>query len=456
MKKTIFREYDIRGVAEQDFDSMLPYKLGRAYATLAKERLGKEKLKISVGRDVRLTGETYASALISGLNSAGAHTIELGMVSTPVTYFSIFHHDLDGGIMVTGSHNPPEYNGFKICVGKETLHGQDIQLLRELIEADSTISVESTPASEKKPSIVQEYTDYVTSNVNVSKKLKVVVDSGNGAASSIAPNLYKKLGCDVVELFCTPDGNFPNHEADPTVEENLQDVIQKVREVNADLGIAFDGDADRIGVVNEKGEILWGDELMVLLSRNILKSNPNATIISEVKSSYRLYDDIAKNGGHGIMWKTGHSLIKSKMKATGAALAGEMSGHIFFADRYFGFDDAIYAGARVLEILANENKPLSTLLADLPVTVNTPEIRVECDDTKKFSVIESVKAALKGKYKVNDIDGVRVEFGDAWGLVRASNTQPVIVMRFEAESQSRLDEVMEILKSEVRSAGVNI
>lgn len=459
MKSTIFREYDIRGIAGKDFDAMLPYKLGRAYAKLARQKLGKAEdaqITVSVGRDVRTTGEEYANALISGLNSAGVHTVNLGMVSTPITYFSIFHRNYDGGIMVTGSHNPPEYNGFKICAGKDTLHGSEIQELRRLIEADSTAAIEPTDACENAFEIIEEYKKYVVENVKVTKKLKVVVDAGNGAGCLVAPDLYRALGCEVTELFCEPDGNFPNHEADPTVEANLQDVIAKVKEVGADLGIAFDGDADRIGVVNEAGEILWGDELMVLLSRDILKTNPKATIISEVKSSYRLYDDIAKNGGEGIMWKTGHSLIKSKMKETKAALAGEMSGHIFFADRYFGFDDAVYAGARVLEILANTDAKLSALLQDLPKTVNTPEIRVDCDDDKKFDVIEKVKNAVSSRFKCNDIDGVRVEFGDAWGLVRASNTQPVIVMRFEAETQNRLNEVMEILKTEVRNAGVAV
>ncbi|MGZ3662785.1 MAG: phosphomannomutase/phosphoglucomutase, partial [Bdellovibrionota bacterium] len=300
------------------------------------------------------------------------------------------------------------------------------------------------------------YLDFILKDVKLKRPLKIVVDAGNGAASNFAPEIFRKLGCDVTELFCTPDGRFPNHPADPTVESNLQDVIAAVTETGADAGIAFDGDADRIGVVNEKGGILWGDELMIVLSRAVLKARPGATIISEVKSSYRLYNDIEKHGGKGIMWKTGHSLIKAKMKETGAALAGEMSGHIFFADRFFGFDDAIYAGARFLEILADSSGKTSDLLSGVPTTVNTPEIRIECDDDKKWDVIEKIRDSLSKKYKTNQIDGVRVEFGDAWGLVRASNTQPVIVMRFEAQTPARLKEVRTIIENEARQAGLKV
>lgn len=396
---------------------------------------------------------------MAGLGSLGVRVVNLGMVTTPITYFSIFHHNYDGAIMVTGSHNPPNYNGFKICVGKSTLFGKDIQDLRDLIEKDSSDFARAQSILTQSTDIIPEYENYVLNNVKLTRKLKIVVDAGNGAAGPIAPRLYRKLGCDVVELFCEPDGSFPNHEADPTVVKNLQDLIRAVKEHKADLGIAFDGDADRIGVVNEKGEILWGDELMVIFSRDILKDKPGATIISEVKSSNRLYNDIAARGGNPIMWKTGHSLIKAKIKETSALLAGEMSGHIFFADRYFGYDDAIYAGARFLEIASRANSPASSLLSGLPKAYSTPEIRLDCEDEKKFAVIKKIKTSLQGWLKpsqINDIDGVRIDLGDAWALVRASNTQPVLVMRFEAASEERLANVRKIIEDEVRKAGLAI
>ena len=453
---TIFREYDIRGVAGRDFDEDLAYKLGRAYVTYAKNRLQKQSLTVAIGRDCRLSGGALSQALMNGIASLGATIVNLGMVTTPITYFSIFHRGYDGSIMVTGSHNPPDYNGFKICVGKATLFGKDIQDLRTMIEKDSARRELAPNAIPQSVDIIGEYGKYITDNIRLSRGLKIVVDAGNGAAGPVAPEIYRRLGCDVIELFCEPDGNFPNHEADPTVPENLADLVRAVKKHGAHAGIAFDGDADRIGVVNEKGEILFGDELMVIFARDVLKSMPGATIISEVKSSNRLYNDIARHGGKPVMWKTGHSLIKAKIKETNAALAGEMSGHIFFADRYFGFDDAIYAGARFLEIVAAASAPASSLLADLPKSFSTPEIRVECDDVKKFKVIESLKRQLSAKHKIIDIDGVRIDFGDAWALVRASNTQPVIVMRFEAQSQARLDEVRRFMEDESRKAGLVI
>lgn len=459
MNPSIFREYDIRGIANKDFDANFAYALGRAYIKMAEQRLGRRNLKISVGRDCRLTGEEFSLALRTGLSSAGAEVLDLGLVTTPMTYYSIHELKLDGGIMVTGSHNPPDYNGFKICVEKSTLFGADIQELKKFVERELADGAKYSAFQLKNNSaykIYPTYLNFLLGNIHLKKKLKIVVDAGNGAGAPFAPECYRKLGCEVVELFCTPDGHFPNHQADPTVEKNMQDLIRAVREHKADAGIAFDGDADRIGVVNERGEILWGDELMVLFSRSILKTNPGATIISEVKSSHRLYNDIKKNGGNGIMWKTGHSLIKAKMKETHAALAGEMSGHMFFADRFFGFDDAIYAGARFLEIISNTNQKVSALLADLPKTVNTPEIRLDCDDDKKFEIVDKIRAALSAKYKTNEIDGVRVEFGDGWGLVRASNTQPVIVMRFEAENAKRLAEIQNTIENEAITAGLKI
>lgn len=455
MNSSIFREYDIRGIAGKDLSADFARQLGRAYVRLAEKRLNRMGLNIAVGRDCRLSGEEYSKALMEGLMQAGAKVHYLGLVTTPMTYFATHQAGVDGSIMVTGSHNPANYNGFKICVGKGTLHGADIQELRQLMENDKHEKepLKSPPAPQD---IFPAYLDFILSNVKLKRPLKIVVDAGNGAGSDFGPKVYRKLGCEVVELFCKPDGNFPNHPADPTVESNLQDIVAAVKKEKADVGIAFDGDADRIGVVNEKGEILWGDELMIILSRDVLKAHPGATIISEVKSSHRLYNDIEKHGGKGLMWKTGHSLIKAKMKETGAKLAGEMSGHIFFADRFFGFDDAVYAGARFLEILANSGGKCSELLSGVPKTVNTPEIRVDCDDDKKFGVVEKIRNSLRAKYRTNEIDGIRVEFGDSWGLVRASNTQPVIVMRFEAETEKRLSEIRGIIETEARAAGLAI
>jgi phosphomannomutase/phosphoglucomutase len=455
INSSIFREYDIRGIAGKDLSADFARCLGRAYVRLAEARTKRMGLNIAVGRDCRLSGEEYSRALMEGMMQAGARVHYLGLVTTPMTYFATHQAGVDGSIMVTGSHNPPDYNGFKICVGKGTLHGSDIQELRQLMENDKH---ENEPLRTPPPpqDIFPAYLDFILSNVKINRPLKIVVDSGNGAGSHFGPEVYRRLGCEVVELFCEPDGNFPNHPADPTVESNLKDIVAAVKKEKADCGIAFDGDADRIGVVNEKGEILWGDELMIVFARDVLKAHPGATIISEVKSSHRLYTDIEKHGGKGLMWKTGHSLIKSKMKETGAKLAGEMSGHIFFADRFFGFDDAIYAGARFLEILANTSGKASDLLSGVAKSFNTPEIRVECDDEKKFAMVDKIRDSLHSKYKTNEIDGVRVEFGDAWGLVRASNTQPVIVMRFEAQSQARLDEIRGIIEGEARRAGLKI
>ena len=452
---SIFREYDIRGIAGKDLSAQLARAIGHGYVTFAKNRLNKSDLTVAVGRDCRISGPEYTDALIQGLREAGAKVVSLGLVTTPMTYFSIFHLHLDGAVMVTGSHNPPNYNGFKICVGKGTIYGEDIQELRKILD-DQKISTNGTLGSKLDENIFPAYQQFLTENIKLKKKLRVVIDAGNGAASQFAGKIYRELGCEVTELFCEPDGNFPNHPADPTVEANLQHLIAKVKAEKADLGIAFDGDADRIGVIDETGHILWGDELMVIFSRSVLAKNPGATIISEVKSSHRLYNDIQSHGGNGLMWKTGHSLIKAKMKETGALLAGEMSGHIFFADRFFGFDDAVYAGARFLEILSETSGKTSELLQGLPKSVNTPEIRVDCEESQKFAIVDKIRTTLNKKFKTNEIDGVRVEFGDGWGLVRASNTQPVIVMRFEAQTAQRLAEIRLIIETCARDAGLKV
>ena len=460
--KSIFREYDIRGLAGSELTPQLAKKLGHAYAMLIKKRIQKDQYKISIGRDCRLSSDDLAGALISGLTECGIHVLDLGVCPTPLTYFSIHHHDLDGGIMVTGSHNPAEYNGFKISISKNTLHGEDIQELRVLIEELSSASSESIFAKKvgeiSKTDIIQSYVSYLKNKFKNKRHLKVVLDAGNATAGTVAPLIFKEIGAEVIPLFCDLDGRFPNHHPDPTVPKNLSFLIDAVKKNKADFGVGFDGDSDRIGVVDENGTVIFGDELMILFSRNVLSHNPGATIISEVKSSYRLYEDISKKGGHPIMWKTGHSLIKSKMKETKALLAGEMSGHIFFADRYFGYDDAIYAALRLYEIVSNLSIPLSGHLSDIEKTVNTPEIRVDCLEDKKFLLVEETKQYLSkiDSIRLNTIDGVRSDFGDGWGLVRASNTQPVIVLRFEAKTTTRMNEIMSVVLAGLSSAAQKI
>ncbi len=448
-KDNIFRQYDIRGVVGSDFTEEFAYGLGRAYARLAKEINKKESIKASVGRDCRASGGSISEFLIAGMESSGCKVINLGMVTTPMTYFSIHQFDLDGGIMVTGSHNPPEYNGFKICVGKGTLFGDQILTLRQYMHEEGLDLSKAKRASIKKTDVFTPYLSYLKEEFKEPFGMKLIVDAGNGSAGPVAPQILRELGCEVKEMFCEPDGRFPNHEADPTVANNLVDLQNELAKGGFDLGIAFDGDADRIGVVARSGRIIWGDELMVILSRSVLEENPGATIISEVKSSSRLYNDIRARGGNAIMWKTGHSLIKAKIKETGALLAGEMSGHIFFSDRFFGFDDALYAGCRLLEILKKNEKTVEECIADLPPVFNTPEIRVDCDDELKWKIIEELKNQMKDEYNVNDIDGVRIDFEDGWALARASNTQPVIVTRFEANSQVRLNEIRAYFENKI-------
>jgi phosphomannomutase / phosphoglucomutase len=435
--KSIFREYDIRGIAGKDLSAELSYELGLVYAELVHEKGSKRSTPlVSVGRDCRLSSDEYADALINGLRDGGLDVVSLGVCPSPLTYFSIFKKDLDGGIMVTGSHNPADYNGFKIGLGKDTLHGNQIQDIRARLEKGAKKHAKKGALSSY--DVIPDYWDELKSRAKPLTKMKIVIDAGNGTAATVAPELFRRLGAEVIELFCELDGRFPNHHPDPTVVKNLKVMIDTVIQQKADFGVAFDGDSDRIGLVDEKGTVIFGDEMMVLFSRDVLNANPGATIISEVKSSYRLYDDIAKRGGVPIMWKTGHSLIKSKMKESKALLAGEMSGHIFFADRYYGYDDAIYAALRVYEIVSAAAKPLSSLLSDLDHTVNTPEIRIDCVEELKFQLVEETKKNLEGAGKINPIDGIRIDFGDGWGLVRASNTQPVIVLRFEASSEKQL------------------
>ncbi len=446
----IFREYDIRGIADKDYDADFARELGRAYATLVQPTGAR---RVSVGRDVRLTSDKYADAVKEGLRESGLDVVDIGMCPTPLSYYSLFHLDLDGGIQVTGSHNPPDHNGFKISVGKSTIHGEQIQEIRKIMEARRYSTGAARGGEEQYPIIPPYQEELIAQFGKQPRRLKVVIDAGNGAAGPVAPRIIEAMNCDIHTMFCEPDGRFPNHHPDPTVEANMRDIIKAVRDDHADLGVAFDGDADRLGLVDHTGRILWGDEMLVVFARDILAKKPGATIVSEVKCSQRLYDDIEHKGGKAIMWKAGHSLLKAKMRETHAALGGEMSGHIFFADRYYGYDDAIYAACRMIEIVAKAGRPLASMLADLPPAVSTPEIRVECPDALKFRIAEKAKERFRAMHcDIIDVDGVRVKFPEGWGLIRASNTQPVLVMRFEASTQAKLDEYRGIVEKVLAEA----
>jgi len=443
MNPRIFREYDIRGVVDQDLDDNLVHLLGQAFATYLSHR---GKRRVVVGRDGRLSSPRFRDPLVQGMVSGGLDVVDIGVCPTPVFYFSLFHLDREGGVMITGSHNPPEFNGFKVCVGKDTIYGEEIQNLRKIAEAGKFIEGKGSVSSQE---IIPVYQNFILQNINISRKIKVVVDSGNGTGGAVAPKILRDLGCMVEDLYSQVDGRFPNHHPDPTIPENMKDLIARMQETAAEVGIGYDGDADRIGVVDHLGNIIWGDQLLILFAREVLRNHPGAIIVSEVKCSQNLYDDIARHGGRGIMWRAGHSLIKSKMREEKALLGGEMSGHIFFADRYFGYDDAIYASCRLLEILSRTEKTIPELLSDLPKTFSTPEIRVDCPDDRKFELVEKVKESFRKEYPIVDVDGVRVLFADGWGLVRASNTQPALVLRFEARSLERLNEMRTLVERRV-------
>jgi phosphomannomutase / phosphoglucomutase len=434
LKPTIFREYDIRGIADVELLDADVEELGRAFGTYLQRNAGN---RINLGRDTRLSSPRLRDALMRGLKASGCEVTDIGVVPTPVLYYSVFHLKADGGVMITGSHNPSEFNGFKTVCGGSTIHGEAIQEVRRIIERGDFASGQG---SEQAADVVTPYVAEVSSQFHFARRIKVVVDAGNGTGGPVMSRILANLNVDATEMFFEMDGRFPNHHPDPTVPENLAALIAKVKEVGADLGIAFDGDTDRIGAVDEQGTVVYGDLLMIVYGREILTRKPGATFIGEVKCSQLMYDDLKHRGGNPIMWKTGHSLIKAKMKETHAELAGEMSGHMFFADRYYGFDDALYAACRLIEIVAASGHPLSAQLADLPKTVTTPEIRFDCPDELKFAVVREATAELRRKHPVMDVDGVRVLFPEGWGLVRASNTQPVLVMRFEATSPQLLAE----------------
>ena len=437
--------------------------IGRAYGTMARQRGART---VALGRDGRLTSPDLRDRVLAGITATGVNVVDIGICPTPLLYFALYELPVDGGVMVTGSHNAAEYNGFKMCLDTLALHGEDIKELKNLIE---TGTFASGPGIVSTASVIPPYLRYLKEHfagLDVTG-LHVVIDCGNGAASLVAKTALEQLGCRVTGLYDELDGRFPNHHPDPTVVENLQDLIQAVKHHRADVGIAYDGDADRIGAVDERGTIVWGDRLLLIFARDLLKDRPGSTIISEVKASQCLYDDIRARGGNAVMWKTGHSVMKAKMKEEEAALAGELSGHMFFADRYFGYDDAIYASCRLLEILSKAQAPFSSLLADLPSTQVTPEIRLECPDDVKFQVVDALRNRLMESVgqshahkalhpcaeirEVVTLDGVRVGFDDGWGLIRASNTQPALVLRFEATTAQRLQDIRTCLEGELEA-----
>jgi phosphomannomutase/phosphoglucomutase len=443
MNPQIFREYDIRGIVGQDLIPENVELIGKAIGTYIRRDGGKT---LSLGWDVRASSVEFREIMTQALNSTGCDVIDIGRVPTPVSYFSLHHLKPDGGVMITGSHNPPEFNGFKISHGLHSLYGDKIQELKNLIDKKDFETGNGTSSA---TDILEAYMDAICEVIHIPGKLKVVVDGGNGCFGLIGPQLLRKLGLDPIEQFCEPDGSFPNHHPDPTVTEYMQDLISRVRSEKADLGIGFDGDADRLGVVDDKGNLLWGDQLLILFARSILKKHPGTAVVGEVKCSQNLFDDIKKQGGVPVMSAAGHSLIKKKMRETNALLAGEMSGHMCFKDNYYGFDDAIFAACRVLEIVASSSQKLSEMLSDLPRTFSTPEIRIDCPDNLKFKIVEELTEHFRSRYEVVDIDGVRIQFENGWGLVRASNTQPVLVLRFEAKTENQLKDYQNIVNKQL-------
>ncbi len=444
MDARVFREYDLRGIVGKEIMDDDVFVLGKTFGTYM---VRQNKSRVVVGRDCRLSSEKYRNLLVEGMLTAGLNIIDVGVCPTPLLYFALRHLEREGGVMVTASHNPPEYNGFKICNGHDTISGPEIQRVRELMDSRDFAAGKGEVRSYD---IVAPYLDYVLGNVKLARGLRVGVDAGNATGGPIAVPLLKRLGCEVFPIFCEMDGTFPNHEPDPTVIENMEDLAKLVRKEKLDVGIAYDGDCDRLGVIDHRGEIVFGDKLMIVFAREILSRRPGTTFISEVKCSKTLYDDIEERGGKVVMWKAGHSLIKAKMKEVGAVLAGEMSGHVFFKDRYFGFDDGIYSSCRLIEILARSGKTIPELLEGIPETYTTPEIRVPCPDELKFQVVEAAKQYFAEKrFKIIDVDGARIVFPDGWGLVRASNTQPVLVLRYEADSPARLEQIRELVESAI-------
>lgn len=447
----IFRAYDIRGIVGQNLDADTAYWVGRAVGSESRAR---GESSVVVGRDGRLSGPALLKALAQGLADSGCEVLDLGMVPTPLVYFATHRLAATSGVMVTGSHNPPDYNGFKIVIAGETLSGPRITALYERIVSGDLMQGSGSVHQED---IIEQYVGYISDDIAIGRPLKVVVDCGNGVGGTVAPQLLESIGCSVVPLYCEVDGNFPNHHPDPGKAENLQDLIRRVREENADLGLAFDGDADRVGVVTNTGEIIYSDRLMMLLAEDVISRNPGADIVFDVKCSRRLGALISRVGGRPVMWKTGHSLMKAKIRETGALLGGEMSGHIFFGERWFGFDDGIYAAARLLETLSMESDSVDRVFARYPLGVSTPELTIEVTEDTKFGIIETLQASADwGNGSVNTLDGIRVDYPGGWGLIRASNTTPLLVLRFEGDSEEELQRIQELFREQLLAAAPDI
>ena len=451
----IFREYDIRGVVADDLSGNVPESIGRAFATeLRRRRDGAVGLTVVVGRDNRPSSPELAEGIMRGIQAAGVNVIDVGTVPTPVLYYATTHYETDGGLQITGSHNPPEYNGFKMVIDGRAIWGDTIQGLREIIESEA---FERGSGNREVRDVLPDYIEDVTSRFRLERPIKVVVDCGNGVGSLVAERLLEGIGADVVPLYCISDGTFPNHHPDPVVDENLADLIARVREEKADLGVAFDGDADRIGAVDENGEIIRGDTLLLLFGLDVLEQRgPGQKLIFDVKCSQAVPEVFAEHGGEPIMWKTGHSLIKEKMREIGAPVAGELSGHICFSDTFYGYDDAPYAACRLVDLVARSDRPLSERIAEFPAYVSTPEIRVDVPEEEKFAIVERAVEHFKKDHEVIAVDGARVVFEDGWGLLRASNTQPVLVLRFEARTPERLADIRGILEGWLRDQGVHV
>ncbi len=453
ISRTIFREYDIRGIAGKDLTEAVATAVAGAFAGFLAEK--GVRGTIAVGRDNRPSGEKLHPALVAGLLASGVDVVDIGVVPTPLAYWSQHNLDVVGSIQITGSHNPPEYNGFKMGLGTSSIFGADIQYLYNLAVAGTFPKGKGALREER---VIDRYVDDIVGRIGtLSRDLKVIIDCGNGAGALVAPKLFPKLGINPRCMFCESDGTFPNHHPDPTVEKNVQQLIAAVKKDRADVGIAFDGDADRIGVIDDQGEIIWGDYLLIIYARDALaRTGGGQSIVFDVKSSQALPEAVAKAGGIPVMWKTGHSLIEQKMHETRAPVGGEVSGHMFFSEGFYGFDDALYGAARLLRIIADSGKSVRQLLADVPRFVSTPEIRVDCPDDKKFGIVDEATHYFGAKYKVTTVDGVRVQFGEGWGLIRASNTGPVLVMRFEARTQEQLDNIQSEMQGWLRAKGVQV
>jgi phosphomannomutase / phosphoglucomutase len=451
----IFREYDIRGIVGRDLDAGVAEPVGRAYASLVREQSGKERPRVVVGRDNRPSSPELAQALVRGIRAAGVDVLDIGTVPTPMVYWTEATRGTDGAVQITGSHNPAEWNGIKMTVGGRAIYGATIQALRERIEQQKFASGAGGYVAED---VSDDYVEDVAGRFRLARPIKVAVDCGNGSGALIAERLFAALGAEVVPLFCQSDGTFPNHHPDPTVDENLVDLIAAVQSEGCELGVAFDGDADRVGAVDEHGAIVRGDLILLLFGLDLIqRKGPGQKMVFDVKCSQALPEVFGAAGGEPIMWKTGHSLMKEKMRSTGAALAGELSGHICVGgDQYYGFDDALFDACLLIDLVARSERPLSERVAEFPSYVSTPEIRVEVTEESKWAVMKHAKEHFASRYDVVDVDGVRVQFGDGWGLVRASNTQPVLVLRFEARTQERLDEIRRVMEEFLRLQGVEL